>query len=74
MSKRKIRENSGTKLSKALLAATISCSGKTIRIECNDHDTKDTILSELMGARRRCFYAKLLIGWNSPRLRKESPR
>ncbi len=34
-------------LSEALTAATLSCSGREIFIECSDHDSKDTIYSGL---------------------------
>jgi hypothetical protein len=33
-----------------LLAATVSCTGTTITIECNDHAVKDHLMNWLTGA------------------------
>lgn len=35
-----------------LLAATVSCSGTEITIQCNDHDVKDRLMDWLTGEKR----------------------
>jgi hypothetical protein len=35
-----------------LLAATVSCSGTEITIQCNDHDVKDRLMDFLTGEKR----------------------
>lgn len=54
------------KLDRLLNSATVSCSGLEIRIDCDDHDTKDAIMELLTGGWREPVPPRDWLDTNEP--------